>query len=206
MTINKFVLYTFPFRSRADRVLWALKEFNFPYEVVSLDPLKGETCTKEFLSLNPSGKMPVLIHNGVALTESLAIIEFLNDLSENIKLIPTEPKAAFNYRKVVHYGLTEIEPYLWIAEQTTRLKLLYSWPDGTYESAMSQVRTNLKPVWLWLEANKYIAGNEFTLADIYYYQLIMWSKQHKISWRPDIIEYAKRLEARKDFPIEILQK
>lgn len=206
MAINKFILYAYTFRSRADRVLWALKEFDYPHEVIKLDPLKGETKTAEFLSLNSSGKIPVLIHDGAVLTESLAIMEYLNDISESIKLVPTEPKAAFKYRKVVHYGLTEIEPYLWIAIQTSRLKTLYSWPEGTYESAISQVKANIQPVLHRINAGQYIAGNEFTLADIYFYQLIEWAMQHKIECPHGVFEYMKMLKARTSFPMEMLSK
>ncbi|MCF6282592.1 MAG: glutathione S-transferase family protein [Candidatus Polarisedimenticolaceae bacterium] len=204
MDRNKFVLYAYPFRTRAERVLWALKEFGYPYEVVRLDPFKGETKTKEFLSLNPSGKVPILTHNGEVLTESLAILEYLNDISTSKKLIPTESKAAYKYRKVVHYGLTEIEPYLWVAEQDSRSRALYTWPKGTYKDAIAQVRENIKPVWEWINASPYIAGDQFTLADIYFYQLIAWSKEHQIETPSAAKEYLKRLESRANFPAEIL--
>jgi len=203
MEINKFTLYALPFPSRAERVLWALKEFDYPHEVIRLDPLKGETATEEFIGLNPSGKVPVLIHDGHVFTESLAIMEYLNDLSKSKKLIPSEPLSAFNYRKTVHYGLTEIEPYLWIAEQATRLKPLYSWPEGTYEDATSQVKENLKAVWPWVSTGEYIVNDRFTLADIYFYQLIAWAKRHKIDYPHEVSAYLEKLEARTCFPVEM---
>ncbi len=204
MNSNKFVLYAYPFRTRAERVLWALKEFGYSYEVVRLNPFKGETKTEGFLSLNPSGKVPVLTHNGEVFTESLAIIEYLNDLSTTKKLIPTEPKATYKYRKAIHYGLTEIEAYLWVAEQDSRSSALYTWPKGTYQDAISQVKENIKPVWQWLNECDYIAADQFTLADIYFYQLIIWSKEHEIEVPTAADEYLKRLEARVCFPPEIL--
>ena len=197
-------MYAYTFRSRAERVLWALREFDYPYELIRLDPFKGEARTEKFLSLNPSRKIPVLVHGDAVLTESLAIMEYLNDLSEKRKLIPVTPKSAFNYRKVVHYGLTEVEPYLWVAEQASRLKALYSWPEGTYEAAILQAKKNISPVWQWLEAGSYIAGDEFSLADIYFYHLITWAKQHKIEYASSVSGYVKKLEQRPAFPIEML--
>lgn len=199
-------MYAYTFRSRAERVLWALREFDYPYKIIRLDPFKGETKSEEFVKLNPSGKVPVLLQGEDVYTESLAIMEYLNDLSENFKLIPSEPGKAFNYRKIVHYGLTEIEPYLWLAEQAGHLKALYSWPDGTYEGAMTQLRENIKLVWQWVGAGRYIAAAEFTLADIYFYHLITWAGLHNVEYSSDVSEYLKLLRNRPAFPVEIAPK
>ena len=199
-----FILYAYPFRSRAERVLWTLKEFGYPYQVIRLDPFKGETQTAAFSSLNPSRKIPVLCHGDDVYTESLAIMELLNDLSENKKLIPLKPKATFKYRKVVHYGLTEIEPYLWLAEQAGRLKALYNWPEGTYEASISRVKENISYAWQWVEGGGYIANGEFTLADIYYYHLITWAMQHNIGHSSTVSEYLALLQERPAFPLEML--
>jgi glutathione S-transferase len=130
-------------------------------------------------------------------------MEYLNDLSESLKLIPSGRKEVFNYRKVVHYGLTEIEPYLWVAEQASRLKMLYNWPEGTYEGAIFQVRENIVCVWQWVEAGGYIANSGFTLADIYFYHLITWAKQHHIEFSSCVSEYLGLLEGRPAFPVEM---
>jgi len=202
--MKKFILYAYTFRSRAERVLWTLREFEHPYEVVRLDPFKGETSTEEFLNMNPSKKIPVLVHGDNVMTESLAIMEYLNDVSETKKLIPTDPKKAFNYRKIIHYGLTEIEPYLWIADQASRLKSLYSWPEGTHEGAIKQVKENIKIVWTWIETTKYIVGDKFSICDIYFYHLISWASNNGIEHSSKVKEYLSVLEERTAFPVEML--
>lgn len=204
--MNGFVLYGYPFRSRAERVLWTLREFDYPHKVIRLDPFKGETRTEAFLDLNPARKVPVLCHGDDVYTESSAIMEYLNDISGTRKLIPSAPKAAFDYRKVVHYGLTEIEPYLWLAEQANRLKALYSWPDGTYEQAISRVKENIQRVWPWTEAGGYMVHGEFSLADIYYYHLITWAHQHDIEYPSGTRTYLELLQQRPAFPVEMLPK
>lgn len=42
-----FVLYAYTFRSRAERVLWALRELDHPYEVIRLDPFKGDAVIRK---------------------------------------------------------------------------------------------------------------------------------------------------------------
>lgn len=203
-TNNKFTLYAYTFRSRAERVLWTLCECDLPYVVVRLDITKGETHTPEFLSLNPSGKIPVLVHGDEVFTESVAIMEYLNDITQR-GLMPREPKALYQYRKVVHYGLTEIEPYLWLSEQARRLKRLYTWPEGTYEEAINRVNESLQIVPQWLEGNGYIGGDAFTLADIYYYHLLTWATQHEGVEAPaGVGDYLHKLEQRAAFPQDML--
>lgn len=204
MTDRHFTLYAYPFRSRAERVLWTLKEFGYSYDVVRIDPSKDELNTPEFIKLNPAKKIPVLTEGEKVLTESLAIMEYLNDISDSTKLIPVEPEEAYDYRKKVHYGLTEIEPYMWIAEQASRLKGLYHWPDGAYESTHSILKSHLPVVFSWLENNEYLTSNKFTLADIYFYSLLTWARQQKINIPDHVIDYFKKLEQRSYFPKEAL--
>ena len=205
MTKRHFTLYAYPFRSRAERVLWTLKEFDYSFDVIRLDPTKGEINTPEFIKLNPAKKIPVLLDGEKIMTESLAIMEYLNDISDSTKLIPTEPVAAYDYRKKVHYGLTEVEPYLWIAEQSTRLKGLYDWPEGTHESTLALVKSQLPVIFSWLENNTYIAADEFTLADIYFYTLLTWAEKKNFEMPEHVNKYIKNLEQRSAFPKEALQ-
>ena len=205
MTDRYFTLYAYPFRSRSERVLWTLIEFNYSFDVVRLDPFKGETNTAEFININPAKKMPVLLEGEKVFTESLAIMEYLNDISEETKLIPIEPDVAYDYRMKVHYGLTEVEPYLWIAEQSTsRFEGLYDWPDGTYDSALSLVKSHLLVVFSWLINKSYIAGDDFTLADIYFYTILTWAQQNNFDVPEHVKKYIKNLEKRSSFPKEAL--
>ena len=184
-------------------MLWTLRELEQPYKIIRLDPFKGDTNTPDFRRLNPSGKIPVLLHGEEVLTESLAIMEYLNDISENRALTPTDPKEAYNYRKIIHYGLTEIEPYLWLAEQAGWLKAFYTWPEGTYEQAINMVKTNIGPIEQWTENREFIACSKFSLADIYYYHLITWAQRHNVTYTSGTANYLKQLERRAAFPAEM---
>ena len=61
-------------RSRAFRVLWMLEELGEPYVHRSASPHSAEV-----LKWNPAGKIPVLVEDGVAITDSTAILEYLAD-------------------------------------------------------------------------------------------------------------------------------
>lgn len=201
--MDELILYAYTFRSRAERVLWTLRELELPHRVVRLDPMKGETRTAEFLRLNPAAKIPVLIHGDRALTESVAIMEYLNDISPTQHLIPRGAADNYRFRRAMHFGLTEVEPYLWVADQAGRLKQVYRWPDGTREDSLEQLRRNIASVWQWVNPDGFIASEAFSLADIYFYQLITWANRHGVALPGNVQKYLECLGSRKRFPEEM---
>jgi glutathione S-transferase len=65
--------------SSATPVHWALEELGVPYEKVKIDLQAGEQKKPEFLSINPNGKVPAIMHDGVAVWESAAIMLYLGE-------------------------------------------------------------------------------------------------------------------------------
>jgi glutathione S-transferase len=85
-------IYDFRFapNPRKLRVYLAEKGLSFPIEQV--DITKGEQRSPDFLAKNPMGSLPVLeLDDGSCLTESLAIIEYLEELHPEPPMIGTEP-------------------------------------------------------------------------------------------------------------------
>ena len=201
MTNKPITLYAFSFPSRAERIIWALAELKLEYELIRLDPFKGEMATDEFKALNVPAKMPVLKHGDECYTESLAIMEYLATLTSN-ELVPSSGKTALNYRHAMYFGATEIEPYLWIANQKTKLEFLYPWPDGTREQSLENLKKNLPTIWQWLDSRPYIAGDSFSMADIYYHQLLRWVQAYKIDTPETVEAYLQTLESRPAFPAD----
>ncbi len=202
--MNTLILYAYNFRSRAERILWALEEFQLPYTLIRLDPFRGENSGPDFLKLNPLRKVPVLLDGEKVLTESLAIMEYLNDISTTIKLIPTQLDQHYRYRRAVYYCATEIEPYLWLADQNTRLKAYYHWPEGTADASIKRVSAALPIVFDWLMEFPHIAGEGFTLADIYYYQCLSWASHWGLEMPDPINVYLQKLTTRQAFPAQML--
>ena len=194
-------LYAFIFRSRAERVLWTLEELQLDYQLVRLNPLEGENQTSRFLELNPDGKVPVLTHGTRVLTESLPIMEYLVDLVPASDLVPHNQDVLCQYRQLLHYGISEVESYLWIAEQTGRLKSFHHWPDGTQDEALHKAAEAVTKLWSAVEANgPYILGEDFSLADIYLSHLIGWAGQYGIRGGERVKSYLKLLASRDAYP------
>jgi glutathione S-transferase len=78
-----------------------LKEKGLAIPIVPLDILKGENRTPEFLQKNPLGGLPVLeLDDGTHLTESLAIIEYLEEQHPHPPMIGTTPLERARVREV----------------------------------------------------------------------------------------------------------
>lgn len=88
------ILYDYYRSSAAYRVRIALNLKGVAYERVQVHLVKGEQRSPEHLARNPQGFVPALdIGNGVILTQSLAIIEWLDTAYPEPSLIPVEPIA-----------------------------------------------------------------------------------------------------------------
>jgi len=59
------------------KVALLLEELALPFDLVPVDIFKGEQHTPAFLALNPNGKVPVLVEDGVTVFDSHAILQYL---------------------------------------------------------------------------------------------------------------------------------
>ena len=71
------------------RIALNLKQINYGTLPVHLIQQGGEQHHPDYLTLNPQGLVPTLDENGHILTQSLAIIEYLDELNPNPPLLPS---------------------------------------------------------------------------------------------------------------------
>src|SRR5438045_2154995 len=71
-------LYHFP-SPNPQKVTFALQELGLDCEIVPLDLAQGEQRQTDFLALNPFGRVPVLVDDGVKLWESHAMLAYLGE-------------------------------------------------------------------------------------------------------------------------------
>ncbi len=62
--------------ARSFRPLWALEELGLPYELTVM-PFPPRARAREYLEINPLGTIPALLDDGVFMTESAAIVQYL---------------------------------------------------------------------------------------------------------------------------------
>ena len=102
-------LYDYWRSSAAYRVRIALNLAGIPYRTVAVDLLKGEQRSPENLARNPQGLVPTLEIDGLVLTQSMAILEYLID-SGKATLLPGAAADRARCRALAYAVAMEIAP------------------------------------------------------------------------------------------------
>jgi len=105
-------LYNY-FRSSASfrvRIALALKGLNYEYAPVHLLKDGGQQFAAGFKAMNPAALVPVLDDNGTVLTQSLAIIEYLDETRPQPPLLPNDAAGRARVRALALTVACEIHP------------------------------------------------------------------------------------------------
>jgi maleylacetoacetate isomerase len=103
-------LYTFFRSSAAFRVRIALNLKGLKYESIPKALLKNEHRAADYLALNPQGLIPALALDGAVLSQTLAIIEYLNDEYPTPPFLPAGPLDRARVRSMALAVACEIHP------------------------------------------------------------------------------------------------
>jgi len=106
-------LYSYFRSSAAYRVRIALNLKGLPYETVSIHLIKdgGRQHTPEFRAINPQMRVPALaLSGGEVLTQSLAIIEYLDEIEPEPPLLPADALARAKVRAMAQLIACDIHP------------------------------------------------------------------------------------------------
>ena len=84
-----------------------------PEENEALDLAKGEQFNDAYRRINPQSVVPALIDGpGPALTQSMAIMEYLEETRPNPPLLPTAPRDRARVRALAMIPIAEIHPLM----------------------------------------------------------------------------------------------
>ena len=107
----QYKLHNFFRSSTSIRVRAALNLKGLPYDYVPYVLRLGETRTPEYLAINPSGLVPALERDdGVVMTQSLAIIEWLDETRPTPPLLPPDADGRARVRSLAYMIACEIHP------------------------------------------------------------------------------------------------
>jgi maleylacetoacetate isomerase len=109
---HDFVLYGY-FRSSAAfraRIALNLKGIKPELRFVHLLRNGGEQHSPEYKSLNPQELIPALVHDGHTITQSLAIIEYLDEIVPQPPLLPPDAAGRARARSLAYAVACDIHP------------------------------------------------------------------------------------------------
>jgi maleylpyruvate isomerase len=162
-------LYTYFRSSAAYRVRIALNLKGLPYEMVAIHLTKdgGHQHKPEFHLVNPQERVPALqLSSGEVLTQSLAIIAYLDEVYPEPPLLPVEALDRARVRAVAQVVACDIHPLNnLIALQYLKRTLKHEqaeidvWYHHWVIEGFKAIEATIKPA-------PYACGSQVTLADI----------------------------------------
>jgi glutathione S-transferase len=136
----------------SQKVRLALAEKDLAYDGVVLNLRRFEQLAPEFLSINPRGLVPVLVHDGFVLTESTIINDYLDDAFPEQPLRPADAKG--RARVAVWNRYIDDVPTLAIKKpsfQKNMRPFLQTLPEAEIDAAMRRM-PNAETARRWRDA------------------------------------------------------
>ena len=144
----------------------ALLEKGFDFEEVRAAPSQEE----QFLSMSPMGKIPVLEAREGFLSETSAILEFLEEINHEIPLLPEDHYARSKVRELMKV----FELYVDLAIRP-HIGAVFGWhelDEARVPGSKALLEQGLAAVERMTSFEPYLLGSEFGAADIYGYYIL----------------------------------
>jgi glutathione S-transferase len=148
---------------------WALEELGVPYEKVKIDLVARDQDKPAFLALNPNGKVPLLVHDGVPIFESVAIMIHLGEtFGVDKQLFPAPGLARAEAIKWLVWCNVSVGEALSRYLHNTSPRI----PEERHnakagEVAKADVDKHLTILENALEGKQWLVGDSFTLTDLH---------------------------------------
>ena len=123
----------------------------------------------DFMKRNPAGKVPVLRLDGITMSESAPICEYLEETRPDPSLLPSDPIARLEVRRLVgwfddkfHHDVTSKLLY----ERVNKKVMKQGYPDSkNVKSGAKAIKYHLDYMAWLLDHRRWLAGDKMTLAD-----------------------------------------
>lgn len=229
LSIQGVHLYHFSMSSCSQRVRFALEEKGMAWESHPIDLNLMENATPEYQAIHPRGYVPAMVHDGRLLIESADIIAYVDQVFPGPALHPDNAEESQNmqkwidlansnqwclkhltyeliFKKLGHFSKQkEVDYYLTHQKNPELLQFARDFVAGfsneRVASNMQQAYDFLSAVNEGLAGVDYLAGNQFSLADIaaivnvHRFQLC----QLDVEQYPELMRWYKTIAARPGF-------
>ncbi|KAJ7729196.1 glutathione S-transferase [Mycena metata] len=158
-------------------VALVLAEKQIPFEHIAVDLGAQEQKTPEFLAMHPFGQVPVIDDDGFILYESRAICRYLAEkyADQGTQLLPKTLEGRALVEQAASVELANFNPVLVRAGKEVFRQRRRNVPDRTLiAEVMAGLEAKLDVYEVILGKHNFLAGDEFTLADLFHLSYVVW--------------------------------
>ena len=181
-------------KSRAMRVIWMLEELEVPFEHVPAAPRSADV-----MALSATGKVPVLLADGVPITDSTAILTFLADHFGRL----TAPAGSLERARqdsMTQFLLDEFDAVLWMASRHSFVLPEHLRLPAIKDSLKWEMERSQNTLLARMGEDAFLMGAQMTVPDIILTHCLSWAIAAKFPVEtPALVAYAKRMRARPAF-------
>lgn len=163
--ITRLTLYGDQISGNCLKTKWTADYLGVDHDWIDISVMQGGTRSDDFMSMNPSGQVPVMrLPDGRILPQSNAIVLYLAETAGGDDLIPADPFKRAQMMSWMFWEQYSHEPY--IAVRRFRMLFQNMAEDEIEPQLLSRGRRALGVMELHLTLNEYFVGSSLTLADI----------------------------------------
>ena len=187
--------------ARSFRPLWTLEEIGVPYELAML-PFPPRVLARSYLNINPLGTVPALCHDGVRMTESAAICQYLAARFSPRELDVDVQEPDFGaYLNYLHFGEATLTFPQTLVLRYAHFEQADRRQPQVAEDYARWFHARLRTLEPLLAQQEYLCANRFTAADISvgYALLLAQHLQLDQGFTPSVAAFWRRLQERPGF-------
>ncbi|XP_056623716.1 maleylacetoacetate isomerase isoform X2 [Triplophysa dalaica] len=161
------------------RIAFALKGIEYEQAPVNLIKDGGQQLTDQFKALNPMQQVPAVTIDGITLSQSLAIIQYIEETRPGPRLLPADPKQRAHVRIICDIIASGIQPLqnLHVLQKIGGEKM--QWAQHFINRGFEALEPILKQT-----AGTYCVGNEISMADICLVPQVYNAERFKMDMSP----------------------
>ena len=181
----------------ARRTRMVLYEKGVDFEIHEVDLANK---SEEFLAASPTGKVPVIVVDGDSIYESNVVNQYIDEVTDEPKLIPRDPKRRAYARIWMTFADTDFFPALFVASVGRER----GFSEDRISEALERLKTTLGKLEERLKDRDYLAG-ELSLADIAHagnfvrLSELEESGEVYLGEYPNVTAWMERLKSRKSY-------
>ena len=185
---------------RTHRTLWFAEEMGIPFDHKPIGPRTGETKTPEYLAINPRHKVPSLVHGDIVITESAAILVYLNEAFPAPAgiFVPGTPLERAQLLSWSFFSMTELDATaIYSIRRHEQLTEIYGASPVAAKSGREYFRYQLDRMEEAVKAaGPYLMGDLFSIADVLLMSNLDAACNYDIELSPFFVDWHSRIAER----------